>query len=132
MKTKYIFFSIIVILAVIIGGYYAYSSYYQGPHIKSINPANNEKNVTISKVVRINFTEPILAGSNFDNITISKVNGEAVNTNKSINGSILTIRNNGNYAKGATYSIRIPENSVKDQTGNPLENTKVYYFTITT
>ena len=102
------------------------------PTITSTDPANNAINVPTNKVINITFSEPIQAGTAYNNIKIVNNNTNTAQTiTKTITNNILTITSSA-WQQGITYTLTIPANSVTDLTGNNLTNTYTSNFTATT
>ena len=101
------------------------------PTIISIDPADGTVLNDTSKVVTVTFSEDILEGTSFDDISIS-LNGTALTTiTKSISGNVLTLTNTASYTNG-TYTINIPVDAVVDAAGNSLESSFSSLFTVDT
>ncbi len=80
----------------------------------------------------IKFSEPILKGSFFQQITVTDVNtGTVTSISKSINSSILTIHSLLNRIPGHTYNVYIPKAAVKDQYGKTLLSDYSFIFRTT-
>ncbi len=99
------------------------------PTIENIDPANNT-NVTSNKVITVTFSEPIQAGSSYDNISIIDTNTSLAQTiTKTISDNILTITSPDEWIIGDKYFITIPSNSVTDLSGNILASDYITSFT---
>lgn len=72
------------------------------PVINSINPANNADINNASKVITITFSVHILAGSSYNDITVTGSSG-IVSTTSQINGNILTLTPTSNLTNGNYY-----------------------------
>ena len=100
------------------------------PTINSISPANNSSTNIINKVIIITFNVPILAGSSYNDITVTGPSG-IVSTTSQINGNILTLTPISNYTNG-NYHVNIPINAVTDLIGNNLKTIFNSQFTVDT
>ena len=104
------------------------------PTIVSTDPANNATNVSTSQVMTITFSEPILAGSEYNNIVVMNTNdvndtsAKPITTN--ISGNTLTITPTYDWLQQATYMLTIPQNSITDLSGNNLAADYITSFTI--
>ena len=100
------------------------------PTINSISPANNSSTNNLSKVITITFSVPILAGSSYNDITVTGPSG-IVSTTSQINGNTLTLTPISNYTDG-NYYVNIPLNAVTDLAGNNLTTFYDSNFTVDT
>jgi len=100
--------------------------------IISIDPANYAVNVATNKVITVNFSEPITAGTGYSSISVLNSNGSVPQIFTSVSGNTLTITRSGSYVNGDTYIITIPANALKDAGGNNLASTYTSSFTIIT
>ncbi|MCE7698030.1 MAG: Ig-like domain-containing protein [Methanobacterium paludis] len=85
------------------------------PTVTNVDPTNTATNVAITKVITVNFSEPIEMGSNWIEL---QNNGTNVSINKSINGNVLTITPVDALNKSTTYTLLIHTGSVTDLAGN--------------
>jgi methionine-rich copper-binding protein CopC len=100
--------------------------------VNSTDPVNNTVNVPNNKVIKVTFSEPITAGSDYSSITVKNSGGVVKMMNASINGSVLTLTPVYNYLIGYNYTLTLPVNSVKDLVGNNLASAYISNFTIAT
>jgi hypothetical protein len=102
------------------------------PVVTAIDPVNNAVNVSLNKVIRITFSEPILAGTTYNNITVRNVNtGTLVNIAKSISGSVLTITRTGSsYPSGNMFLVTLPVNSIANMNNTGLNPAFTTSFSI--
>ncbi len=89
------------------------------PTVKSIDPVNNALNVPRYKTIKITFSEPVKAGSNYW-IELKNSNGTLIPITKSISGNILTISHSALLAKGVKYTLILHTGCVTDSAGNSL------------
>ena len=101
------------------------------PTVTSVDPADGAVINDTGKVVTVTFSEDILEGTGFDDISIS-LNGTPLTTiTKAITGNVLTLTNTASYADG-TYTVNIPVDAVVDEAGNALESSFSSLFTVDT
>ncbi|MGB7968595.1 MAG: Ig-like domain-containing protein [Methanobacterium sp.] len=101
------------------------------PTIISTDPANNTS-TTQTKIVTITFSEPIQAGSAYNNIAVLNTNeNSSKDIITSISGNTLTITPTYNWLKFVKYTLTIPANSITDLAGNNLVANYTTSFTIT-
>ncbi len=100
------------------------------PVINSINPANNADINNASKVITITFSVHILAGSSYNDITVTGSSG-IVSTTSQINGNILTLTPTSNLTNG-NYYVNILINALTDLAGNNLTTEYIPNFTLDT
>jgi PKD repeat protein len=109
-----------------------YVTIYNPLKVISFNPANGTTNVPNTKVITINFSEPITPGSDYSNIKVKNSGGTSKQMTTSISGNVLTLTPVYNYLTGDKYTITIPANAVKDSAGNGLTADYTSSFTIAT
>ena len=102
------------------------------PKVNGIDPVNGAVNVPNNKVIKITFSEPIAAGSAYNQIIVKNSAGASKLMTPSISGSVLTLTPVYNYLTGYQYTITIPANAVKDSLGNGLVADYTSSFTIST
>ena len=100
------------------------------PTINSVDPINNSKLNVNKKVIKITFSEPIQAGSDYNNISVTGPSG-IISIIPTITGNVLTLTTNTNYVDG-NYLINIPVNAITDLAGNTLITPYNSGFTIDT
>ncbi len=84
------------------------------PTVSSIDPANNAVNVPTNKTITVTFSEPIQAGTAYNNIKIMNTNTNTAQTiTKTINNNILTITSS-TWTQGILYTLTIPVNSITE------------------
>lgn len=98
------------------------------PTVSSTYPTNNATGVSTSASISVTFSENILQGSAFSNITLKR-GTSTVSSSKSISGNKLTIRPSSSMSSSSTYTVTIPASAVKDSAGN---NGAQYSFTFKT
>jgi Transglutaminase-like enzymes, putative cysteine proteases len=86
------------------------------PTVKSVNPANKATSISVSKTIKVTFSESIKMGSGW--IVLKNSNGKSVSFTKSISGNVLTINPKSNLAAGTEYTLIIHSGSVTDLSGN--------------
>jgi hypothetical protein len=89
------------------------------PKVSKTVPANGASNVLIGSSIVITFSEPVAAGSAYNNIAFKK-GSTTVSTTKTISGNTLTIKPTAAMAKSASFTVSIPANGIVDQAGNPM------------
>ena len=87
------------------------------PAVTSSSPSKNATGVSTSASVIITFSENILQGSAFSNITLKK-GSSTVSSTKTISGNKLTIKPSNSMSSSTTYTVTIPASAVKDSAGN--------------
>jgi len=98
------------------------------PVVSSTDPSGSATNIPVNKAITVTFSEPVLSGSAYSNITV-KTGGNTINTTRSISGKVLTIKPTGNLAYNTNYTVTIPASAVKDAVGNNLVTTYSFSFT---
>jgi len=86
--------------------------------VTTVDPANNEVNVSVNQTITVKFSESIKAGTNY--IELKNSSGIAVPFTTSINNNVLTIKPTALLAKGVKYNITLHTGCVTDLAGNPL------------
>jgi hypothetical protein len=97
------------------------------PNVTSVNPSNNAININPEKDIVVTFSENIIQGTNFNNITLTN-NNTPLNIALSLSGNQLTITHN-NLSTG-TYTLNIPLNAITDQAENTLTTPYTTTFTV--
>ncbi|MFZ6653886.1 DUF4214 domain-containing protein [Undibacterium sp. TJN19] len=104
------------------------------PTIVSVKPDYFGTSVPVNSDIVLNFSEAIQRGSGI--ITLKDANGNVVgnfdaagSTNLTISGSTLTIHPNTSFNAGTSYTVSIPNGSIKDLAGNNFSGTSSYSFT---
>ena len=101
------------------------------PAVTGVDPADGAVINDTTKVVTVTFSEDILEGTTFDDISVS-CNGTPLTTiTKAITGNLLTLTNTASYADG-TYTVNIPVGAVVDEVGNSLDTAFSSLFTMDT
>ncbi|MCG2828108.1 Ig-like domain-containing protein [Methanothermobacter sp. K4] len=88
--------------------------------VLSVDPANGALSVSSTKRIVITFSENILAGSAYGNITVRTSSGVSKKIEKSTSGNRLYIKPVGSWSPGVRYIITVPRNSVKTVNGVTL------------
>lgn len=89
------------------------------PKVKTINPSNNAKGVTLTTPITIKFSEKTSKGTNFTAIYIKNMStGKITHTTVTISGNTLTIKMIKTRLTRNNYQIYIPKGAVKDLAGN--------------
>lgn len=101
----------------------------QPPTVASTSPTNGATNVAVGNNVTIKFSETILAGTNYGNITVKNSSGAVAQVTKTISGDTLTINPNSNLFGNTKYTVTIPSGAVKDSAGAALVNQYTFSFT---
>jgi methionine-rich copper-binding protein CopC len=84
------------------------------PTVTSVNPANHSI-VLKSPTIKVNFNEPIKAGTN--SISLKNSAGKVIKTKNSISSKTLTISPLSALATGVKYNLILNAGSVKDLAG---------------
>lgn len=101
----------------------------QPPTIISTSPTNGATNVEVGNNVTVKFSEAILAGTNYGNITVKNSSGTVVEVTKTLSGDTLTINPNSNLIGNKKYTVTIPAGAVKDSGGVALVSQYTFSFT---
>jgi hypothetical protein len=100
------------------------------PKVIKTDPINNKVNVALGKVIKIYFTENITKNTVFDKIILRNKNGLIVPITKSINGNLLIVKKKaGTFQPASKYTLYLPYNSIRDKSGNSIQNTFKSSFT---
>ena len=99
------------------------------PTVSSSSPANGATKVARNKILTVTFNEAILAGSNYNKITLKASNGTTVIIRKSISGKVLTITHSARLAAKTKYTLTIYSGSVTDKAGNPVAAKTITFTT---
>ncbi|MEN6592209.1 MAG: Ig-like domain-containing protein [Methanobacterium sp.] len=98
--------------------------------VTDIDPANGATDVPLDKVIIITFNDSILAGSNFNNISVVRSDGVGKYITPTIvNGNQLVLNIAYNWIAGYTYTINLPAGSITSTSGTPIDS---YTSTFTT
>lgn len=89
------------------------------PKVLSTVPANGGAGILTTSTIVITFSEPVVAGAGFNNITLKR-GTTTVAASKTISGNTLTIKSGTALAKNTNYTVSLPANGVTDQAGNPM------------
>ncbi|WP_052374291.1 Ig-like domain-containing protein [Methanobacterium sp. SMA-27] len=102
------------------------------PKVSSTSPANKATGVSLTSPITINFSEKILAGTNYSKIYIKNlITGKIVSiSSKTLSGNILNIKMAKSRLHNDTYQVYIPSGAIKDIAGNNMA--VVYTFTFKT
>ena len=84
------------------------------PKVTSVNPVNNAI-VSKSPIIKVNFNEPIKAGT--QSITLKNSAGKVIKTKNSISSKTLLIKPSA-LTSGVKYNLILNTGSVKDYAGN--------------
>ncbi|HWJ03253.1 MAG TPA: Ig-like domain-containing protein, partial [Verrucomicrobiae bacterium] len=92
------------------------------PTVASTDPTDGAVNQPANKSITVTFSENILSGAGYDQITLAETGNPAnqAAVTKSISGKVLTITPVGNLAYSTGYTLTIPGTAVTDSVGNPL------------
>lgn len=100
------------------------------PDVLVSSPGDSDTNVSVYKKITIKFSEDILPGSMFANITLSDLQNNIIPTTRSMEGNMLTIYPGSILSYNTVYKVRIPYDSITDNSGNPI--LKEYTMSYTT
>ena len=89
------------------------------PVIISSDPVKNVMNVPINKIIKVTFSEPIKAGTNWIEL-MDNSTGAMVPITTFISGKTLTVTPQNLLTDGRKYSVLIHTNSLKDLAGNNI------------
>lgn len=95
------------------------------PALVSTSPAHNATGVSRDIMITVEFSEPIQAGSKFEDISLG-----FVALNKAIEGKILKLTPGNLLDENTWYTVEIPAGAVKDTAGN--ETTSIISFSFQT
>ena len=99
------------------------------PRIIGTSPTNLTTNVPVGNNISVKFSEAILGGRNFGNITVKNSSGAVVAATKTISGDALIINPTSNLIGNAKYTVTIPAGAVKDSEGLVLVSQYSFSFT---
>ncbi len=99
------------------------------PAVTSTSPANNAVNVPVNSSITVNFSENIVQGNYFNNITVKRSDNTSVTIYSTLSSGKLTITRSGNWEYNTKYTVTIPAGAVKDAAGNGCQ---AYTFVFTT
>ena len=99
------------------------------PVIISSDPTRDATGVPVSKAISISFDETITPSTAFGVTTLKDPSGTPVAATTLISGAMLTIVPVGRLGYSTTYTVDIPEASVKDIAGNDLAAGSSFNFT---
>jgi parallel beta-helix repeat protein len=99
--------------------------------VTNLTPTSGAINVPVNQVITINFSEPITAGSAYNNIKLKYPDGSGKPINLSISGNTLTITPKTNLALGTTFTIYIPINAIVTSAGATLTSAYTSKFNTT-
>ena len=98
------------------------------PTVISTNPLNGAVKIARNKIITINFSENIKAGSNYW-IELVSSTGKSISITKSISGKILTIKHSSLLAANTKYYLKLHTGCVTDIAGNPVAAKKIAFTT---
>ncbi|ADL49938.1 Ig-like domain-containing protein [Clostridium cellulovorans] len=101
----------------------------KAPTVVSTVPTNLSINFNVTNNILVRFSEPILAGTNYANITVKNPAGTVIPIAKAISSDTLTINPISNLANNTKYTVTIPLGAVKDSTGLQLASQYTFSFT---
>jgi predicted outer membrane repeat protein len=96
------------------------------PIVSSTDPAKNAQNILTNKIMRINFNEPIKAGTGY--IELKTSSGKLIPIIISIIGNVLTI-NHPILTKGTKNTLILHTGSINDLAGNKMAPYSTYFTT---
>ncbi|MDI9614844.1 Ig-like domain-containing protein [Methanothermobacter sp.] len=88
--------------------------------VLSVDPPKGALSVSLTRKIVITFSENILTGTAYGNITVKTSSGVSKKISKSISGNRLYITPDGGWSPGVKYIITVPWNSVKTANGVTL------------
>jgi len=97
--------------------------------VSSADPVDGATGVAIDKTVAITFSEAILAGDAYNQISIQDAGNNSVSFAKSISGSVLSLDPDANLAYSSTYTVTVPASAVKIAAGGGLTGAYTMSFT---
>jgi hypothetical protein len=116
-------------MAIVLSGSVAAAQAPPNPTVQSVDPSNGTNDVPVNKVIKVNFNEPVIAGTAYNNITVRNGAGTAKGITKTLVDNVLTITANVNYIPGDTNTLYIPINAITDLNGNGLTTATTSTFT---
>jgi methionine-rich copper-binding protein CopC len=100
------------------------------PAVSSTDPANNSTKVAVNKTIKVTFSENVLKGNTFGNITLKNIsNGKTIKITTSIKDNVLTIQPNDNLKHNTKYKVTIPAGAIKNTAGSILAADYTFSFT---
>lgn len=101
----------------------------RSPSVKTTDPANKAAGVPVDKTLTVTFSENVLQGKTYNNISLTDTAENPVAFTKNLSGAALTIDPVADLAEETTYIVNIPAGAVKDTSGNNLARGKTFRFT---
>ena len=96
----------------------------------SSNPANNAIDIPINQILQVTYNVPIQVGESYEDIQLYNVTADvAVSSGKQINGNTLELTPVSLFEYDTEYRLTIPENSLENSVGVPLEKDTLIEFT---
>ncbi|MDD3652584.1 MAG: Ig-like domain-containing protein [Desulfotomaculaceae bacterium] len=99
------------------------------PAVSSSDPADGATGVAIDKTVAITFSEDIVAGDAYGQISLKDAGNNSVAITKSISGNVLSINPDANLGYSSIYTVTVPAGAVEDAAGNGLAGAYTLSFT---
>ena len=96
------------------------------PTVKNVDPANKTVNVSVSKVIKVTFSESIKKGNYWIELNGG---GKTVPFTTSISGNVLTITPTSSLTKGTKYTLILHTGSITDLNGNNVSLTTSTFTT---
>ncbi len=100
------------------------------PKITQTDPKNNAVNINTNKEITITFSEPVVKGPAFSKISLVNEKKKSVSIITIINKNKCVIKHKANLDFNGSYTLTIPYNSVRDNSGNNLKNGLVLKFKV--
>jgi glycosyltransferase involved in cell wall biosynthesis len=91
------------------------------PKVNGIDPVDNAENVSINKVIKITFNEPIKSGSAYNKITLNGGGVVSLPISKSIKGNVLTITPSKPLIQGTRYTLILHSDTITSLKNNSIE-----------
>lgn len=99
------------------------------PAVTSITPVNGSKNIDINSAITIGFSEDIISGKLFKKISLANGNMRNIPYTAEIVNNKLTIKPVKPLEELTSYTLRIPLDSVMDNSENQLKEDVILNFT---
>ncbi len=97
------------------------------PLVSASDPDDNAIDVSVDKIINITFSEQLLPADGFINITLKAGNNQ-FNINSVLTNKILSIEPLDSLDYSTSYTVYIPNNAVKDLSGNIMINDYSFSF----
>jgi len=93
------------------------------PIIKQSQPNNYQTDCNVDIIISMTFNENVYKGNTFSKIKLTSKNGAAVKIQVTISQNVLNISHSNKLSNYTDYFVTIPNNAIKDKTGNGFKKT---------